>query len=98
MLERSSGWGRELDEPIALPGGKKLVLLRDAATLHAIGVMRALIDLSALHESAKANRKAVQPRAAIAAILFDRLKDRLPVTRRALYRRSPPAGASAVQR
>ena len=46
------------------------------------------IDLSALHESVKANRKAVQPRAAVAAILFERLKDRLPVTRRALYRRS----------
>jgi hypothetical protein len=36
---------------------------------------------------AKVNRKAVQPRAAIASILFDRLKDRLPITRRALYRR-----------
>ena len=46
------------------------------------------IDLSALHESVKANRKAVQPRAAIAAILFERMKDRLPVTRCALYRRS----------
>jgi hypothetical protein len=46
------------------------------------------IDLAAVYETAKANRKAVQPRAAIAAILFERLKDRLPVTRRALYRRS----------
>ena len=46
------------------------------------------IDLSALYENVKANRKAVQPRAAIAAILFERLKDRLPVTRRALYCRS----------
>ena len=55
------------------------------------------INLSALHESAKTNRQAVQPRAAIAAILFERLKDRLPVTRRALYRRSrsgPQASAS----
>jgi hypothetical protein len=46
------------------------------------------IDLSALYESVKANRKAVQPRAAIAAVLFERLRDKLPVTRRALYRRS----------
>jgi hypothetical protein len=44
------------------------------------------IDLSALHESAKANRKAVQPRAAVAAVLLERLKDRLPVTRCTLYR------------
>ena len=59
------------------------------------------IDLPALHESVKANRKAVQPRAAIAAVLFERLKDRLPVTRRALYRRSrsgPPASASTAPR
>lgn len=59
------------------------------------------IDLSALHESVKANRKAVQPRAAIAASLFERLKDRLPVTRRALYRRSrsgPAASASPAPR
>ena len=54
------------------------------------------IDLAAVYETAKANRKAVQPRAAIAAILFERLKDRLPVTRRALYRRSKDrASASA---
>jgi hypothetical protein len=46
------------------------------------------IDLSALHESARANRKAVQPRAAVATVLFERLKDRLPITRRALYCRS----------
>ena len=32
MSERLSGWGREFDEPIALPDGGKLVLLRDAAT------------------------------------------------------------------
>ena len=59
------------------------------------------IDLSALHESAKANRKAVQPRAAIAAILFERLRERLPVMRRALYRRSksgPPASESFLRR
>jgi hypothetical protein len=32
MSEPSSGWGREFDEPIALPDGRKLVLLRDAAS------------------------------------------------------------------
>ncbi len=32
MSEHRSGWGREFDEPIALRGGKTLVLLRDAAT------------------------------------------------------------------
>jgi hypothetical protein len=31
-------------------------------------------DLSALYESVKINRKAVQPRAAIAAVLFERAK------------------------
>jgi hypothetical protein len=31
MSERKSGWSREFDEPIALPGGGKLVTLRDAA-------------------------------------------------------------------
>jgi hypothetical protein len=31
MSEFSSGWRREFDEPIALPVGGKLVLLRDAA-------------------------------------------------------------------
>jgi hypothetical protein len=53
------------------------------------------IDLTALHESVKANRKAVQPRA-IAAIPFERLKDRLPVTRRALYRRSRSGSPASV--
>ena len=32
MSEPSSGWGREFDAPIALPGGRKLVTLRDAAS------------------------------------------------------------------
>ena len=32
MSEFSSSWGREFDEPIALPGGKKLIVLRDAAS------------------------------------------------------------------
>ena len=52
------------------------------------------IDLSALYENVKANSKTVQPRAAIAAILFEQLRERLPVTRRLLYRRSRsrPAG------
>ena len=27
-----SGWGRQFDEPIALPGGRKLKTLRDAAS------------------------------------------------------------------
>jgi hypothetical protein len=31
MVERKSGWSREFDQPIALPGGNKLVTLRDAA-------------------------------------------------------------------
>jgi hypothetical protein len=31
MSERKSGWSREFDGPIALPGGGKLVTLRDAA-------------------------------------------------------------------
>lgn len=46
------------------------------------------IDLGALHESVKPNRKAVQPRFAIAAILFEQMKDKLPVQRRMLYSRS----------
>jgi hypothetical protein len=32
MSEPSSGWGREFDEPIALPDGGRLVVLRDAAS------------------------------------------------------------------
>jgi hypothetical protein len=32
MSELSSGWGREFDEPIALPDGRELTLLRDAAS------------------------------------------------------------------
>ena len=32
MSEPSSGWGREFDEPITLPGGRQLVTLRDAAS------------------------------------------------------------------
>ena len=32
MSEPSSGWGREFDEPIALPDSRKLVTLRDAAS------------------------------------------------------------------
>jgi hypothetical protein len=31
MSEPSSGWGRQFDEPIELPDGRKLVVLRDAA-------------------------------------------------------------------
>ncbi len=31
MSEPSSGWGREFDEPIAPPDGRKLIVLRDAA-------------------------------------------------------------------
>jgi hypothetical protein len=31
MSERLRGWGREFDEPIALPEGGQLVTLRDAA-------------------------------------------------------------------
>ena len=32
MSEPSSGWGRQFDEPIELPDGRKLVVLRDAAS------------------------------------------------------------------
>jgi len=32
MSERKSGRSREFDEPIALPDGRKLVTLRDAAS------------------------------------------------------------------
>jgi hypothetical protein len=32
MADRSSGWGRELDAPIALPDSRNLVCLRDAAS------------------------------------------------------------------
>jgi hypothetical protein len=32
MSERSSGWSRKFDEPIALAGGRRLVTLHDAAT------------------------------------------------------------------
>jgi hypothetical protein len=46
------------------------------------------IDLAALYESVKLNRKAVMPRAAIAAIIFERVRDGLPVQRRKLYSRS----------
>ena len=31
MSEPLSGWGRKFEEPIALPDGRKLILLRDAA-------------------------------------------------------------------
>jgi hypothetical protein len=31
MSKHSSGWSRKFDEPIPLPGGRKLVTLRDAA-------------------------------------------------------------------
>ena len=31
MSELSSGWSREFEEPVALPDGRKLVVLRDAA-------------------------------------------------------------------
>jgi hypothetical protein len=47
------------------------------------------INLTALHENVKLNRKAVQPRYAIAALLFERKKDKLPVQRRLIYRRKP---------
>jgi hypothetical protein len=45
MSESSLGWGREFDGPIALPSGKKLVFLRDAAT-YITGLPRAHADLS----------------------------------------------------
>jgi hypothetical protein len=32
MPERKTGWSRELDEPITLPGGRQLVTQRDAAS------------------------------------------------------------------
>jgi hypothetical protein len=32
MADRSSGWGREFDEPIALPDSRNLVIFRDAAS------------------------------------------------------------------
>jgi hypothetical protein len=32
MSEPSSGWSREIDEPIALPDGRRLIALRDAAS------------------------------------------------------------------
>ena len=32
MSEPSSGWGRQFDEPIELPNGRKLVVLCDAAS------------------------------------------------------------------
>ena len=32
MAKRSTGWHREFDERIALPDGRKLVVLRDAAS------------------------------------------------------------------
>jgi hypothetical protein len=31
MAERKSGWGREFDDPIALPNACRLVTLEDAA-------------------------------------------------------------------
>ena len=32
MSEDRSDWGREFEEPIALPDGRKLIVLRDAAS------------------------------------------------------------------
>jgi hypothetical protein len=32
MAKRSTGWHREFDDPIALPGGRTLITLRDAAS------------------------------------------------------------------
>jgi hypothetical protein len=32
MSEPSSGWGRQFDEPIELPDGRRLIVLRDAAS------------------------------------------------------------------
>jgi hypothetical protein len=32
MSEHSSGWGRKFDEPIELPDGRKLIVLRDVAS------------------------------------------------------------------
>ena len=32
MSARSSGWSRKFDEPIALAGGRRLVILHDAAS------------------------------------------------------------------
>ena len=32
MSEPSSDWGHEFDEPIALPDGRKLIVLRNAAS------------------------------------------------------------------
>lgn len=37
------------------------------------------IDLSDMHERAKANRQAAQPRQAIATMLFEQLRERMPV-------------------
>jgi hypothetical protein len=31
-IAERTGWGREFDEPITLPGGRQLVTLRDAAS------------------------------------------------------------------
>ena len=56
------------------------------------------IDLGAIHESVKLNRAAVQPRSAIAALLFEHMKDRLPVQRRLLYSRSGRPRGFASQR
>jgi hypothetical protein len=32
MAKRSTGWHREFDEPIALPDGRNLIVLLDAAS------------------------------------------------------------------
>jgi hypothetical protein len=56
------------------------------------------IDLGALHESVKPNRQAVQPRSAIAAMLFEQLRGTLPVQRRLLYSRSGRPRGYASQR
>jgi hypothetical protein len=32
MADRATGWGRKFNEPIALPDGRRLVVLRDAAS------------------------------------------------------------------
>jgi hypothetical protein len=46
------------------------------------------VDLAALHETVKPNRNAVQPRSAIAAVLFEQMRGKLPVHRRLLYSRT----------
>jgi hypothetical protein len=84
-IVESAGNERALTAPV-IPAVSDLLLAHPA--WFGSDLLEALdkIDLSALHESVKVNRKAVQPRAAIAAV-FVRAAQGPIASRTTLYRR-----------